>query len=64
VTPAPFESTDAALEFFTAKFGPMLMARQLTEAAGRWPELRAELAAQYDRNESMEYLVILGRKSL
>ncbi len=64
VTPTPFESTDAALEFLTAKFGPMLMARQLTEAAGRWPELRADLAALYDRNEPMEYLVILGRKSL
>ncbi|MDP9346128.1 MAG: hypothetical protein M3P44_10455 [Actinomycetota bacterium] len=64
VTPEPFESTDAALEFFATKFGPMIMARQFTEASGRWPELRAELAALYDRDEPMEYLEILGRKSL
>jgi len=62
VTPEPFESTDAALEFFMTKFGPMIMARQLTEVSGRWPELRAELAVLYDRNEPMEYLAILGRK--
>jgi SAM-dependent methyltransferase len=63
VMPVPFESTDAAIEFLATKFGPMLMARQLTEASGRWPELRAELAALYERDEPLEYLVILGRKS-
>jgi hypothetical protein len=40
----------------------MTMARQITEASGRWPELRAELAALYDRDEPLEYLMILGRK--
>jgi SAM-dependent methyltransferase len=63
VTPEPFESTNAALEFVATKFGPMIMARQFTEASGRWPELRAELAALYDRDEPMEYLLVLGRKA-
>ncbi len=62
VASAPFESTDAALEFLTAKFGPMMMARQLAEASGRWPELRAELETLYERDEPLEYLVTVGRK--
>jgi SAM-dependent methyltransferase len=62
VTPVPFESTDAAIEFLATKFGPMTMARQITEASGRWPELRAELATLYERDEPLEYLMILGRK--
>jgi hypothetical protein len=33
-----------------------------TETSGRWPELRAELAALYDRDEPLEYLVTIGRK--
>jgi SAM-dependent methyltransferase len=64
VTPEPFESTDAALEFFTTKFGPMMMARQLAEASGRWLELRAEIATLYDRDEPPEYLVTIGRKGI
>ena len=63
-TPQPFESTDAALEFVVTKFGPMMMARQLAEVSGRWHELRADLAALYERDEPMEYLVVLGRKTL
>jgi SAM-dependent methyltransferase len=61
-TQAQFESTDAAIEFMTTKFGPMMMAHQLTEASGRWPELRAELTALYEREEPLEYLVTVGRK--
>ena len=64
VTPPLLESTHAALEFFTTKLGPLMMARQLTEASGRWPELRADLAALYERDEPVEYLVVLGRKAL
>jgi len=64
VTPEPFESTDAAVEFSVTKFGPMMMARQLTEASGRWPELRAQLADLYERDEPLEYLVTLGRKDM
>jgi SAM-dependent methyltransferase len=62
VMPMPFESTEAAIEFLATKFGPMVMARQLAEASGRWPELRAELETLYDRDEPLEYLVTLGRK--
>jgi SAM-dependent methyltransferase len=64
VTSEPFESTDAALEFFTTTFGPMIAARQFTEASGRWPELRAELGTLFDRDEPAEYLRILGRTHL
>jgi len=46
-----FESPEAALEFLTSKFGPLMMARQLTEALGRWPELRGELIDQAERDE-------------
>jgi hypothetical protein len=31
-------------------------------ASGRWPELRAEFAALYERDEPLDYLVALGRK--
>jgi len=58
----PFDSTDEAIEFVSTKFGPMMMARQLTEASGRWSELRAELAELFEREEPLEYLVTLGRK--
>jgi SAM-dependent methyltransferase len=61
-TSPPFESSDAAVEFITTKFGPMIMVQQLTEASGRWAELRAELAALYERDEPAEYLVTVGRK--
>jgi SAM-dependent methyltransferase len=63
VTPAEFESTDAAIEFTTAKFGPLIMARQCTEASGRWPELRATLATLYERDDPQEYLVTVGQKA-
>jgi ubiquinone/menaquinone biosynthesis C-methylase UbiE len=63
VAPAQFESTAAAIEFFTTKFGPLLMARQLVEAAGRWEELKAQLGEFYDRAEPAEYLVAIGRKA-
>jgi SAM-dependent methyltransferase len=62
VTPERFESTDAAIEFSATKFGPMMMARELTEASGRWPDLRAEFAALYELDEPLDYLVALGRK--
>jgi hypothetical protein len=63
VTPEPFESSEAALEFFVSRFGPMMMARQLTEASGDWPRLRAELTSLYELDEPIEYLVTVGRKA-
>jgi SAM-dependent methyltransferase len=62
IEPVPFDSTDDAIDFMTTKFGPLIMARQLNEASGRWDELRAVLAEHYERNEPAGYLVILGRK--
>jgi len=61
--PAPeFDSGDDAIEYMSTKFGPMIMARQLAESSGRWPELRGEIAALYDGREPLEYLVTVGRK--
>jgi SAM-dependent methyltransferase len=62
VQPPQFDSTEEAVDFMTSKFGPLLMARQMTEASGRWAELHAELAAFTERAEPGEYLVVLGRK--
>ena len=56
----PFESSDDAVEFITSKFGPMIMVKQMTEASGRWAELRTELAALYERDLPAEYLLTLG----
>jgi SAM-dependent methyltransferase len=62
VEPVPFDSTDEAIEFMTTKFGPLMIARQLNEASGRWDELRSTLAEHYERGEPAEYLVTLGEK--
>jgi SAM-dependent methyltransferase len=61
--PAQFESADAAIEFVVTRFGPLMMARQLAEVSGGWPELRARLAELFERDEPAEYLRILGCKS-
>ncbi len=63
VAPVPFETADAELEFFTDNFGPLIMARELTTAAGRWDDLRVALIALLERHEPAEYLVTLGRKA-
>jgi SAM-dependent methyltransferase len=59
-----FDSAEEAIEFASEKFGPMMMARQMTEAAGTWPALRAELLDLYGRDEPGEYLLATGRKAL
>ena len=56
-TSPPFDSTDDAVDFITSKFGPMIMVKQMTEASGRWAELRTELAALYERDLPAEYLL-------
>jgi SAM-dependent methyltransferase len=58
-----FESPEAQVEFTTSKFGPLMMARQLTEASGRWTELRGALLEQAELGEPAEYLVVIGRKA-
>jgi SAM-dependent methyltransferase len=62
VARAPFGSPDEAIEFMTTKFGPLMMARQITEASGRWRELHAVLGDLYDRETEFEYLVAIGHK--
>jgi SAM-dependent methyltransferase len=62
VEPPRFESPRAGLEFLSSRFGPLMMARQLTEASGRWEELREELIALYEQGEPAEYLITIGRK--
>ncbi len=51
---------DDAIAFFTTRFGPLIEARRLSEQAGTWPQLRADLAAFVQRSEPAEYLVIRG----
>jgi ubiquinone/menaquinone biosynthesis C-methylase UbiE len=62
VTRRRFGSTAEAIEWYTTKFGPLVMAREMLEAAGRWEELKAELARFYEQDEPAEYLVVTGRK--
>lgn len=62
VEPQPFDSAEAEIEYMSTTFGPMIMARQVTEASGRWPELRAELMELYDREDPLEYLLTLATR--
>ena len=62
VTDQPFSSGAEAVEFMAQNFGPMIMLRTPLEAAGRWADLRQELAELYDRRDPGEYLIVLGRK--
>jgi SAM-dependent methyltransferase len=66
-----FDSLAQAVETFTTTLGPLVKARELLEPQGRWPDLRAEIAAWFERwNRSAtqrvefgaEYLVVLGQK--
>jgi len=63
VAQAQFESTDQAIEYMSTRFGPMIMAREMLTAAGRWDDLRADLVALYERDEPLEYLVTTGTKA-
>jgi SAM-dependent methyltransferase len=67
----PHRSVDAAVTCYTTMFGPVAQARALTEADGRWPQLRADLAALFARHNTAagaglvlpaEYLVVTGHK--
>jgi len=57
-----FDSTEQAIDYMSTRFGPMIMAREMLTAAGRWDDLHAELIELYQRDEPMEYLVTLGSK--
>jgi SAM-dependent methyltransferase len=58
----PFESAEANVEFHSRRFGPLVMARRLTEANGRWPALHAELLPLHEFHTAVDYLVAVGRK--
>jgi SAM-dependent methyltransferase len=57
-----FDSPEAAVEFFTTTFGPLIGVRAAAEADGTWSELRGELTAFFGDDEPAEYLVTLGRR--
>jgi ubiquinone/menaquinone biosynthesis C-methylase UbiE len=63
VEQARFDSTDEAIDYLSTRFGPMIMAREMLTAAGRWDDLHADLVELYERDEPMEYLVTLGVKA-
>ena len=56
-------TTDEVIEFLSTKFGPLLAARSVTQADGRWPALRNDLVGFLEEDEPAEYLVVLGRKA-
>jgi SAM-dependent methyltransferase len=58
----PFESVDSEINYHTTKVGAFIRARAAAEADGRWPELRAELAALNAGSTSAGYLLVVGRK--
>jgi SAM-dependent methyltransferase len=58
----PFGSAEAAVEFHTTRFGPLMAARALTAADGRWPALCAELLRLHEALAASEYLLVLGAK--
>ncbi|MEX1140902.1 MAG: methyltransferase domain-containing protein [Thermoleophilaceae bacterium] len=67
-----FDSVDEAVEYYSTKFGPVMMARKAIEPDGRWPQLRADMAALFERRtvrdgdelvEPADYLLTLGRKA-
>lgn len=63
VEQAQFDSTDQAIEYLSTRFGPMIMAREMLTASGRWDDLYGDLVELYERDEPMEYLVTLGVKA-
>jgi len=65
-----FPSVEDAIEFYSTKFGPVIMAKQALEPEGRWEALRDDMAALYRQSLhdgevvfQPEYLVILGRRA-
>lgn len=65
-----FESIDEAVEEYGSKFGPIVVLRAAFEPEGRWPALRDDLAALFERVNcaegglefEFEYLIALGDK--
>ena len=66
------DSAEAAVECYTTTLGPVVGARALTEAEGRWSALAADLRGLFERWDTSrrdqvdlaaEYLVVLGTKA-
>jgi SAM-dependent methyltransferase len=65
------DSVEHALRTYETTWGPFIKARELLAPEGRWPALRAELAAVLERRNTAdgdaltyegEYLVVIGRQ--
>lgn len=54
-----FPSLDYAVEFYTTKFGPLVMAKAALEPQGKWEPLLADLTALYEsHNEGSDTFVM------
>ena len=49
-----FDSIEQAVAMYETKFGPVVKARELLEPQGRWPALREDLAAMFERHNQSE----------
>jgi len=67
-----FDSAEHALELFSERFGPMVMAKAALEPQGKWEALRDDLLEMYERESEprdggiavrAEYLTTIGTKS-
>ncbi len=58
----PFATAEDDLEYRLTRFGPLMAARTVATATGRWPDLQRELLALHEGLSSAEYLLTLGRK--
>lgn len=72
VADIPHPSVASAVDCYVTTFGPVVQARALAEAQGRWPALRDDMSALFERHNTSggpdvvfpaPYLVVLGRKS-
>jgi SAM-dependent methyltransferase len=66
------DSVAAAVDCYATKFGPVVTARELLDADGRWPALRDDMTRLFERHNASggtrvvfpaQYLVVLGRKA-
>ena len=53
---------DAAVEWASRNFGPLIMLRGMLEQQGRWEEARDRMKSLYEPGAVCEYLVVTGRK--
>jgi ubiquinone/menaquinone biosynthesis C-methylase UbiE len=65
-------SVAAAVDCYATKFGPVVTARELLDADGRWPALRDDMIKLFERHNTSggtrvvlpaQYLVLLGQKA-